>query len=297
MNLRIPLLATLSLCACRENKPTHVQDSVSPVVLTVNVPLADFARRIGGDFIEGRFPGPADIDPAYWQPDAETIIAYQNADLILKNGAGYANWLANASLPLSKTIDCSGGLESGFIELEGGTPHTHGPAGEHDHGDLAFTLWLDPIRATRMAANIEQAFSARWPERSDHFSRNLTELQQDLASIDHKFTQAFKSIGDQAVIFSHPVYQYLEERYTIHGRSLHWEPEESPTDEQWAELDDLLSKHPAKLMIWEDQPLEATVAKLARRDITAVVFKTGSNHADCGYIQLMRENLDSLTGY
>ena len=53
-------------------------------------------------------------------------------------------------------------------------------AGEHDHGDFAFTLWLDPQRASRMAANIEQAFSSRWPDYSEDFSRNLDALQDEL---------------------------------------------------------------------------------------------------------------------
>ena len=294
MTLRPFLIATLLLSACQKEGQAPTYHSASPVVFTVNAPLADFARRIGGEFIEVRFPAPADVDPAFWQPDADTIIAYQNADLILKNGAGYAKWATNASLPLSKTIDCSRGLEAGFIELDGGTPHTHGPAGEHDHGDLAFTLWLDPKRASRMAANIEQAFRSRWPEQSNGFSQNLKKLQNDLETLDQELAKAFKSTGDQPILFSHPVYQYLDERYDIHGHSLHWEPDDQPTEQQWTELDDLLAKHPAKLMLWEDQPLESTLTKLEQRGITVVVFRPGANHTD-GYIQLMRENLDHLS--
>ena len=56
----------------------------------VNYPLQYFAERIGGEHINVVFPAPADVDPAYWMPDTPTITAYQQADLILLNGARYA---------------------------------------------------------------------------------------------------------------------------------------------------------------------------------------------------------------
>jgi zinc transport system substrate-binding protein len=56
----------------------------------VNYPLKYFAERIAGDHAKVVFPAPSEGDPAYWMPDAETVAAYQKADLILLNGANYA---------------------------------------------------------------------------------------------------------------------------------------------------------------------------------------------------------------
>ena len=70
-------------------------------VYTVNYPLAYFAERIGGDQVEVVFTAPPDVDPAYWVPDQKTITAYQQADLILLNGANYAKWISKVSLPRS----------------------------------------------------------------------------------------------------------------------------------------------------------------------------------------------------
>jgi len=61
-------------------------------VYAVNYPLAYFAERIGGSSVNVVLPVPADIDPAFWEPDASVIAEFQQADLILLNGAGYANW-------------------------------------------------------------------------------------------------------------------------------------------------------------------------------------------------------------
>ena len=74
-------------------------------IYVVNYPLKYFAERIGGDHVRVEFPAPADVDPAYWNPDLAVISAFQKADLILLNGAGYAKWIAKVSLPRSKIVD------------------------------------------------------------------------------------------------------------------------------------------------------------------------------------------------
>ena len=74
---------------------------------------------------------PADEDPAYWMPDAETISNYQQADLILLNGAGYEQWVDSASLPKSKLCNTSVAFAKYYIPLEDALTHSHGPEGMH----------------------------------------------------------------------------------------------------------------------------------------------------------------------
>ena len=71
--------------ACLQLTPAQADQVLS--VYTVNYPLAYFAERIAGDQARVVFPAPSDVDPAFWQPDRETIRTYQQADLILLNGA------------------------------------------------------------------------------------------------------------------------------------------------------------------------------------------------------------------
>ena len=74
------VLATLGCGGPEEQdggSPESPRDS--PTVYTVNYPLAYFAERIGGDHVAVGFPAPADVDPAFWQPDDTTISAYQTA--------------------------------------------------------------------------------------------------------------------------------------------------------------------------------------------------------------------------
>ncbi len=79
-------------------------------VYVVNYPLQYFAERIGGEHVKVVFPAPANVDPAYWMPDVKTISDYQQADLILLNGAGYAKWVNKVSLPRLRMVNTSAGF-------------------------------------------------------------------------------------------------------------------------------------------------------------------------------------------
>ena len=126
-------------------------------VYVVNYPLKYFAERIGGEHVNVTFPAPADGDPAFWIPDVATITAYQNADLILLNGAGYAKWVKKVSLPRSRLVDTSRRFSEQLITSTDAVTHSHGPKGEHAHEALAFTTWLDFALAARQAEAIAVA--------------------------------------------------------------------------------------------------------------------------------------------
>ena len=79
---------------------------------------------------------------------------------------------------------------------------------------------------------------------------------------------------------SDPVYQYWARRYKLNLRSVHWEPDEAPTDEMWKEFQALMESHPAKWMIWEGPPLEETVKRLQALGVGSVVFCPCSNVPD-----------------
>jgi ABC-type Zn uptake system ZnuABC Zn-binding protein ZnuA len=96
-------------------------------------------------------------------------------------------------------------------------------------------------------------------------------------------------------VFSHPVYQYLQNRYDINGRSMHWEPDTEPGTRDWIELGNLLRQHPARVMIWEDTPIDPIRDKLLEMDVRTVVFSPAANTpAQDDFMAVMQQNLDAL---
>ena len=264
-------------------------------VYTVNYPVAYFAERIGGDAVTVHFPAPPGIDPALWMPDPEVIGAYQAADLILLNGAGYAKWIDQASLPRRKLVDTSRSFRDAYLPGEETPVHQHGPAGEHTHGQIAFTTWLDPKQAIEQARSIEAAFVKQDAEHSASFARGANALVADLEELDRDLKVAFTTIEGEALIASHPVYSYLARRYGLDLRSLTWEPDADPGESGWQGLDSLLGERPARWMLWEARPLDSTAAKLEARGVGVVVFDVAANRPDVGdFLSMMRTNLEAL---
>ena len=265
------------------------------VVYTVNYPLQYFAQRIAGEQAEVILPMPADIDPAFWQPDAKDIANLQQADVIFLNGAGYAKWLNRVSLPRRKLVNTSAGFSDRYIKITEGVTHSHGREGDHSHAGTAFTTWLDFTQAIEQAKAITQVFSRLRPESKDVFERNLVMLEQALLDLDKQVHNIIASDPDKALVASHPVYQYLKRRYGLHLESVMWEPDEVANEAGWSELALMLKMSSAKWMVWESEPNAENIAKLQSMGVESLVFNPCGNRPVTGdFLSVMQQNLREL---
>ena len=265
-----------------------------PVVYSVNYPLAWMAGQIAGDRAEIVFPAPADIDPAHWQPSADDILLYQQADRVLLNGVNYASWIGFAALSSGRLVDTTAGMSDRFVPL-GNITHTHGPTGQHEHGDVASHTWLDPTLAEIQAGIVADTLIILLPEEEQALLKNASKLAAQFDSLDVQLAAGFSGWAEQGILYSHPVYQYLDNRFVLNGRSLVWEPDQEPTEEEWQKLAVMLKKRPAKIMLWEAEPSADTVARLAGYGITSIVFEVSGNRPQAGdYLLAMDANLKRM---
>ena len=265
------------------------------VVYTVNYPLQYFAQRIAGEQAEVILPMPADIDPAFWQPDAKDIASLQQADIILLNGAGYAKWLNRVSLPRRKLVNTSASFSDRYIRIKEGVTHSHGREGDHSHAGTAFTTWLDFTQAIEQARVITRAFSRLRPGSKDVFDRNLVMLEQALLDLDRQVHDIIASDPGRALVASHPVYQYLKRRYGLHLESVMWEPDEVANEAGWSELALLLKMSSAKWMVWESEPNAENIARLQSMGVESLVFNPCGNRPVTGdFLSVMQQNLQAL---
>ena len=297
---KIVLLAiVVLLMACTDKEPVG-PDSTSrnrPVVLTSNYPLYFFAKEIAGETIEVIFPTITG-DPAMWAPTGPDVAELQDADLLILNGADYESWLAFTTLPAGHSLDTTAQVQAMLLPIENETVHQHGPAGEHSHQGTAFTTWLDPQLAIEQTRAITQGLTLLEPEQAGLFETNFEHLKQRLTQLDESLASTFAELGEQPIIFSHPVYQYLQHRYSINGRSTHWEPDIEPGTRDWIDFGNLLRQHPAKLMIWEEAPLDPVRKKLVQMGIRVAVFSpVGNVPAKGDYFTVMEQNLLGLTAF
>ena len=294
-------LLSSMLLACAQEEPSESAAVAEPAasqilkVYAVNYPVAYFAERIAGDRAQVSLPAPPDIDPANWSPDAHIIVEYQQADLIVLNGAGYAAWVVNAALPRSRFVNTTSALTDRLIPIDDAVTHSHGPSAAHSHGDTAFTTWLDFDIAIEQARSVLEGLLRVRPAHESELRQAFTELEADLRTLDERLMKVAEKLGERPILFSHPVYQYLQKRYGLNAAVVHWEPDTMPEDILWDELGVVLQEHAARVMIWEAEPLSATKQRLAEMGIECVVFQTGGNRPVTGdWLDLMRQGVTAL---
>jgi zinc transport system substrate-binding protein len=275
---------------------TAVNAADKLTIYTVNYPLQYFAQRIAADHAEVIFPAPPDVDPAFWKPDTETIRAYQKADLVLLNGAGYASWVEKASLPRLRQVNTSVSFKDGYIAVQDGVTHSHGPAGDHSHSGTAFTTWLDLYQAVQQAESVMHALVRKRPEHKAAFEQNFDALRDELMALDLKIQKLVARKTQQPMLASHPVYQYLARRYTLHIEDMQWEPGVVPGDAEWQRLRYVTESFPAQWMIWEKQPVPEIVRRLDTMNIGTLVFDPCANRPGQGdFLDVMQQNVQNLS--
>lgn len=290
-------LLVTAACEKATEQPAVVDPAAGKIlnIYTVNYPLAYFARRIGGEFVTVSFPAPAGVDPAIWRPAPQVILDYQQADLILLNGAGYAAWTTQAALPTERIVDTSTLFKDRLIRLESSVKHQHGPEGDaHTHGDTAFTTWLDPELAALHAESILAAIVRVRPEQVSEFTANYQSLLTDLQNLDAKLSAAFKQSYAAVIIFSHPVYQYLARKYGVQASTMHWEPDQPLAAEDLQKLAETPGS--LRLVIWESAPYEANINALSKAGYQSVVFNSAANPTGgTDYLEIMAMNAVELS--
>ena len=126
--------------------------------------------------------------------------------------------------------------------------------------------------------------------------RGPVSLERDLLELDERMEQAVAGkAADRPLMGSHPVYQYLARRYGLDLRAVHFEPDASPADEAWNDLQRVLEEHPAKWMLWEGAPIDETAEKLKAMGLESVVFDPSGNRPAAGdYLSVMASNVSGL---
>ena len=292
-------LVGLLAAGCRSNEaqPAPGRNGTLPATAyAVNYPVAYFAQRLAPDELQVVFPAPPAVDPAFWKPAPEVIGQFQEAGVILLNGAGYARWVQHATLPRSRIVVTADGCRASFLPAPTAVTHQHGPGGEHAHGDTAFTTWLDLRLAACQASHVRDALVRLSPAQGAAIKARFDALEGELTQLDRRLRAGSNTWRDKPMLASHPVYQYLADAYSLHIEALHFEPDVALTPEDLQALDILLQRHPSTLMLWEAQPQAETEKQLRERGVRIVVFEPlAQAPGDGDFLMRMTQNIDRLT--
>ncbi|MEM9282121.1 MAG: metal ABC transporter substrate-binding protein [Verrucomicrobiota bacterium] len=294
MKPNLPMKSLVLFVAIGFSTASSVTAEDPLVVQSVNYPLHYFAERIATKAFEPEFLVEAGVDPAFWKPNDTALLAFQNAGVILRNGADYAKWMKRVSLPSSIMVDTSRKFSSNLIAIKG-EAHRHGNGEVHYHGGTASTTWIDFDQARLQAEAIAHYFKAVRPSESDAIDANLESLKVDLKKLDEEMKAVGKALNNQPLLASHPVYQYLARAYDLNIKPLEWEPTMELSAAEIEELSIETKEHSAGWMIWEGEPSAENVGVLAEQGISSVIFAPCGNRPESGdWLTAMQANIVNL---
>ncbi len=185
--IALALLSGLLLAApaAAEAKP-RTKPQKKPVVLATLPTVGALLREIGGNQIEVQVLARGDEDPHFVQATPRLMRQARDADALFEVGMRLELWVENvtggAGNPkLQRGMPGRVVLSTGIPPLEVPTRIDAAQGDIHPQGNPH--IWLDPVRAKRMARNIEVALARLFPEHSETFARNLKrfEARLDLA--------------------------------------------------------------------------------------------------------------------
>lgn len=303
---RLGLLAAgliFPLGACKPGpEGARTQRGDGPLaVYTTFYPTTYFAERIGGAHVKVTCPCPADADPAFWMPDDATIAGYQQADLIVINGAAFEKWVGKVSLPERRVVDCTKPLSGELIEIKDAVTHSHGPSGAHTHAGIDGHTWVDPVNARIEAQQILHALVDAQPAASADFQKNFAALAADLDALNARMAEVTQALAGRTLLCSHPAYNYLARRHGWNVVNFHLDPGEAPADEELAKIRVACANQKVAVMLWEAEPLAASAQLLRERfNVASVVYTPGETLDDAqratgvDYLKIMNDNVDRL---
>jgi zinc transport system substrate-binding protein len=269
--------------------PAAAQDR--PVIVADSYPMAYFAERLAGGAADVRLVVPEGRDPSSWRPTLAEIAEIQAADLIVLNGAGLADWTTRAALPRARTVETARGLTDALIPTETIT-HSHGAEGAHSHEGTATHTWLDFEQAAFQAEALAAAMRRAVPDAD--VDAGLEALVDDLMALNAMGNALVKG-RPVPVITAHPRYEYLGRAYRLDVSTLDWERGAVPDDADLAELETLIARTGARVLIWEEAPPEdaqEAVQALGLEQAVVPPLSTAPEEGD--FVEALRAGLASL---
>ncbi len=176
-----------------------------------------------------------------------------------------------------------------------------GDAHDHDDGHDAFDthLWLDPMNAKAMAAEITTTLVAADPANALTYQQNQKTLDDKLDALDGEIAATVAPVKNKPFVVFHDAYQYFQRRYGVHvAGSITVSPEAIPGAARVSEIHNKVATLGATCVFAEPQfepklinvVTEGTDAKSGVLDPEAATLQQGPDL----YFNLMRGIADSL---
>ena len=221
------------------------------------------------------------------------VRAVEGAEMIVISGAGMEEFMEDL-LEGRQTIDASQGIE--LLEPE---EHDHGHGHEeeshegHSH-EKDPHIWLSPVLASDMAANICDGLTQRYPQFADAFEDNLAALQEDLDRLNAYGEEQLSQLSCREMITFHDGFGYFADAFDLTIlRSIEEEAGSEASAKELEELIGLVREHQLPAIFTETNG-SAVSAHTIKSETGVEVYALDMCMGNLDYFAAMKRNIDTV---
>ncbi|PEA86388.1 metal ABC transporter substrate-binding protein [Bacillus thuringiensis] len=297
------LMFTLIFAGCSNKKDESAKENGKLSVYTTIFPLADFAKKIGGDYVNVETIYPPGADSHTYEPSQQQTVQVAKADLFVYNGVELEPFAEKMEKSLKKekvkTINASKDLTLISSSKKGHSEHEEE---HHHHHDKDPHVWLDPMLAMKQAEKIKDALIELQPNHKKEFVENFDALKKRFIDLDNQFKSVITSAKTKEVLISHAALGYWEERYGIKQIAVTGiQPSDEPSQKELTNIAKIAKEHNLKYILFEtfttpkiaEVIQKETGTKILRYNhLSTISEEDVKNNKD--YFALMEENIKTL---
>lgn len=214
-------------------------------------------------------------------------------------GAGRIVALADAPGLEKLAFREAGPFEAHGDEHDDGHEAEHAGEKRHHHDDADLHLWLDPLNARAMLAEIARVLAEVDPENADRYTANAEAAASEISALQAEIERQLAAVRGRPFVVFHDAYQYFERRFgVVAAGSITVSPETMPGAKRVAEVRDKIEHLGAVCVFTEPQfeprlvhaVAEGTPARSGVLDPLGADLPAGRAH----YPQLLRAMATSL---
>lgn len=270
-------------------------------VITTLFPLHEFARAVGGEYVQAEMIIPPGFEPHAWEPRPSDLAKITRADVFVFVGPSMEPWVS----PLLKAARGSElkvvEAGEGLIQVNSGSQH--GGAG-HDHPKNADPhVWLDFALDQKIVDSISATFSEKDPANASRFRANADVYKSKLEALDKKFQSGLSTCRRKEIVLGgHSAFSYLARRYGLQQVPLYGiNPNSEPTPKKMTEVIQSARKNGVKYIFFEELVNPKLAQVLAKEgNLQTLVLNDGANltrekmKQKMTFLMLMEQNLENL---
>lgn len=275
-------------------------------VVTTLFPQYDFVREIGKDKVEVNLLLPPGVEPHSYEPSPQDIVRIRKSGVFIYTGEYMEPWahkvIKSAKVKNLVVVDAGNGID--LMEQADQHGHEHEATEHHHHGGKDPHIWLDPVYAQKMVANIAAGLSKADPENKSYYQKNGEVYRQKLQALHLKFAETFRQAKYKKIIYGgHFAFGYFARRYGLEHISPYkgFAPDAEPTPQRIAELVKSMKASGVKVIYYEEL-IDPKVAKVISAQTGAKMLLLHGAHnvtkaelkAGISYIRIMESNLEKL---